>query len=406
MPVYEYKALNGKGRQIKGILDAANLNTAKRRLRALKLFPVSVAEMETPSDTQQKKTSFLFHPRLTVYETAVMTRQLATLISAGFPLIKALNTLLVQVKKPSLKKIISQVKDSIEEGSSFADALGRYPHIFSRIYVNMVRAGEASGTLGVVLESLADISENQSRMNKKIQSAMAYPIIMTVICIGVLIFLLTVIVPNITSIFKEMNQALPFTTQFLIDVSQALQQWWWLILSGVLLTGGSYILLMKRPYFQMARDRAILALPGLGELIKKICVARFTRTLGALLRNGVSLLESLEIVRKIVGNTVIEHGIRKAGIQVEQGQELGDALSAMPCFPHFCVEMIQLGEQSGKLETMLEKTAKAYDEEVNTTLMGFTALLEPIIILIMAVVVGFIVLSICLPIFEMNQLIK
>ncbi len=406
MPVYEYKALNGKGRQIKGILDAANMNTAKRRLRDLKLFPVSVIEMETPSVEHRKKTSFFFHPRLTVYETAVMTRQLATLISAGFPLIKALNTMLIQVKKPSLKKIISQVKDSIEEGNSFAGALGRYPNIFSRIYVNMVRAGEASGTLGVVLESLADISENQSRMNKKLQSALAYPTIMTVICIGVLIFLLTVIVPNITSIFNEMNQALPFTTQLLIDISQTLKQWWWMIFSFLLLTVLSYITLMKRPAFQMARDRAILALPGIGELVKKICVARFTRTLGALLQNGVSLLEALEIVRKIVGNKVIEHSISQAGIQVEQGHELGDVLSPMPCFPHFCVQMIQLGEQTGKLETMLEKTASAYDEEVNTTIIGFTALLEPLIILVMAVVVGFIVLSICLPIFEMNQLIK
>ncbi len=406
MPVYEYKALNGKGRQVKGILDAANMNTAKRQLRHLKLFPVSVTEMETPGDAQQKKRSFLFHPRLTVYETAVMTRQLATLISAGFPLIKALNTMLVQVKKPSIKKIISQVKDAIEEGSSFAAALGRYPNIFSRIYINMVRAGEASGTLGVVLESLADISENQSRMNKKLQSALAYPLIMTLICIGVLVFLLTVIVPNITSIFAEMNQTLPFTTQLLIDVSQTLKQWWWLIVSFVVLTGVAYITLMKRPAFQMARDKAILAVPGIGELVKKICVTRFTRTLGALLQNGVSLLESLEIVQKIVGNRVIEHGISQASIQVEQGQELGDALSPMTCFPHFCIQMIQLGEQTGELESMLEKTANAYDEEVNTTIMGLTALLEPVIILLMAIVVGFIVLSICLPIFEMNQLIK
>jgi general secretion pathway protein F len=407
MPVYEYNALNKKGKQISGFIDAGNMSTAKSRLRESKIFPISMTEVDSPETRKNPKTfSFFLNPKISMSDTAIMTRQLSTLITAGFPLITALNTILPQIKRPSLKRILSKVKDGIEEGKSFASALGRYPGIFSNIYVNMVRAGEASGTLGIVLERLADIFENQSKMNRKIKSALAYPVLMALIGTGVLFFLMTVIVPNITAIFDEMNHSLPFTTDVLINTSRILKQWWWMILGVIVILVVCFNMIKKRPAVQIAIDRFVLQIPGIGDLVKKIAVARFARTLGALLENGVTLLDALDIVQNIVGNKVIEAAIVEASKEVERGRELGRALDQNPCMPYLSIQMIKVGERSGNMESMLKKTARMYEEEVETTIMGITSLLEPVIILIMAVVVGFIVLSICLPIFEMNQLVS
>ncbi|WP_300461049.1 type II secretion system inner membrane protein GspF [Desulfobacula sp.] len=405
MPVYEYKALNRKGKHIAGLIDADSTKTATLKLRRTKIFPISMTEVTTRSGNPKKTLSFAFSS-IRTSEISMMTRQLATLIAAGFPLTTALHTLLPQTKKESFKRILSQIKDSIEEGSSFAGALAQYPGIFTAVYINMVRAGEASGTLEIVLDRLADIYEKQHRLNRKIKSAMAYPLLMTLVGTGVLFFLLTVIVPNITSIFEEMNQSLPMTTQLLINTSHSLKQWWWLIL-GVI--GGvifSYRMIIKNPVVQTAVDQFILKLPLLGELVRKISVARLTRTLGSLLENGVSLLDALDIVQNVTGNTIIANAIMEAKKEVERGRELGDVLSQNPNFPYLAVQMIKVGEQTGNLESMLKKTAQVYDDEIETTIIGMTSLLEPVIILVMAVVVGFIVLSICLPIFEMNQLVK
>ncbi|MFH2093242.1 MAG: type II secretion system inner membrane protein GspF [Pseudomonadota bacterium] len=405
MPVYEYKALNKKGKHISGLVDAGNVKIAKTNLRNTGIYPISMTEVDTHAAERGKKSISFFSSKISISETAIMTRQLATLISAGFPLITALNTMLPQIKKQSLKRILSKVKDAIEEGNSFAGALAQYPGIFSNIYINMIRAGEASGTLGIVLERLADISEKQTKMNRKIKSALAYPVLMTLIGTGVLFFLMTVIVPNITSIFDEMNQSLPFTTQLLINSSALLKHWWWLILGFIVCLVISFKSAKKNLSVQTAIDKFILNFPGAGEIVKKIAVARFARTLGALLENGVSLLDALDIVKNIAGNKLIEAAIVDARQEVEKGRELGDVLSQNKYFPYLSVQMIKVGEQSGNLESMLKKTADVYDEEIESTIIGVTSLLEPVIILMMAVVVGFIVLSICLPIFEMNQLI-
>lgn len=405
MPVYEYKALNKKGKNITGLIDAANIRYAKIKLRDSKIFPISITEVITLTGKQKKSFSFSYS-KIKIPEIAMMTRQLATLIAAGFPLTTALHTLLPQTKKESFKRVLSKIKDSIEEGSSFAAALAQYPGIFSNIYINMVKAGEASGSLEIVLERLADIYEKQHKLNSKLKSAMAYPLLMTLIGTGVLFFLLTVIVPNITSIFEEMNQSLPLTTQILIDTSHFLNQWWPAIIGFILLTIFSYHIIIKKPSVQMAIDKFILKTPVIGELVRKIAVARLTRTLGSLLENGVTLLDALEIVQNVTGNKVIENVLIDAKKEVECGRELGDVLSQNSIFPYLAVQMIKVGEHSGTLEPMLKKTAQVYDDETETTIIGMTSLLEPIIILVMAVVVGFIVLSICLPIFEMNQLVK
>jgi general secretion pathway protein F len=335
-----------------------------------------------------------------------MTRQLATLVGAGFPLVSALDSLIPQTRSKTFKKILAKIKDSIVEGNSFALSLSLYPETFSSLYVNMVRAGETSGALEIVLERLADITEKQQALKHRIRSALAYPVFMSLVGVVVLFLLLTFIVPSITSIFTDMKQVLPAPTRFLIGISGFFKTYWWIIfvVTGmILLTLRGIKKTVKGHYFF---DKTKLLLPGFGILTKKLAVARFARTLGSLLENGVSMLHALEIVKNIVENVLIADIIKEASQEVEKGQGLGSALAESKIFPDLSIQMIQVGEQSGELEAMLNKIADVFENEVETSIMSMTSLLEPVMILVMGIIVGFIVLSICLPIFEMNQLIK
>lgn len=409
MPIYEYNALNVRGKTVTDIIDADSITSARQKLRAANIFPISIKEVYDTTSVKESRLSFLakyFLPKVKSAELSIMTRQLATLIGAGFPLVSALYTLVPQTRSHSFKRILSQIKDSIEEGSGFAAALSQYPDVFSDIYINMVRSGESSGTLELVLERLADISERQQTLNNRIRSAMAYPVMMFFIGVIVLFVLLTYIVPSITSIFTDMGQQLPAPTRFLIASSKFIKSGWWVIVLGVVIV---FIILKRIKKTEKGKfwyDKTILTLPGIGTLVKKISAARFARTLGTLLENGVPLLSALGIVKNIVGNQLISNSIHYAADEVEKGNGLGKSLNASNIFPHISIQMIQVGEQSGELETMLNKVADIYENEVQNTIVGLTALLEPAIILFMGVVVGFIVLSICLPIFEMNQLVK
>jgi general secretion pathway protein F len=270
----------------------------------------------------------------------------------------------------------------------------------------MVRAGETSGALEIVLERLADITEKQQALKHRIRSALAYPLLMSLIGAVVLFFLLTFIVPSITSIFADMNQTLPAPTLFLISISNFFKTYWWIIflmIGLMLLTLRGIKKTAKGHYFF---DKINLLLPGFGILSKKLAVARFSRTLGSLLENGISMLQALGIVKNIVGNVVIADIIEEASQEVGKGQGLGPALAGSKIFPDLSIQMIQVGEQTGALEAMLDKIANVFENEVETSVMSITSLLEPVMILIMGIIVGFIVLSICLPIFEMNQLVR
>ncbi len=407
MPVYDYQALDAKGKTVSGVIDADGVQAARQKIRSIGSFPVNVKEvMEGGSakDPRSVSVQSLFN-RVTPAQVSLWTRQLATLTGAGFPLVNALTTLISQTKTQGFTKIVARIKDSIVEGNSFASALTLYPSVFTPIYINMVRAGETSGTLEIVLQRLADIMEKQQELKSRIQTAMAYPILMTAIGTLVLFFLMTFVVPNITTIFEDMNQALPTPTRFLITASDLFKGYWWLM---VLLFVAALVALKsfrKTERGLAATDRFILSMPIVGPLVKKIAVARFTRTLASLLENGVTMLPAMEIVRNITGNVVITGLIENASIEVERGQGLGLSLAADAVFPDLAVQMIQVGEQTGELESMLYKIADVYENEVQSSIMSMMAMLEPVMILVMAVVVLFIVLSICLPIFEMNQLV-
>ncbi len=407
MTVYEYTALDANGKTTTGIIDAESAPVARQKLRAGKTFPVTIQEVAETSGKKETESpqAFSFLNRVRPSEIAMMTRQLSTLVSAGFPLVSAIDALIPQTKSKAFKRMLARIKDAIVEGNSFAAALSLYPGTFSTLYANMVKAGETSGTLEIVLDQLADITEKQQALKNRIRTAMAYPILMSFIGASVLFFLVTFIVPNITGIFEEMNQALPLPTRMLISVSTFFKFYWWLmfmILIGLLLLFRSVRKTAGGRYFI---DKTLLKLPMFGQVFRKLAIARFARTLGSLLKNGVSMLTSLEIVKNIAGNTLILKAVESAIQEVSKGIGLGTSLLTSKAFPSLSIQMIQVGEQSGDLEKMLEKIASVYEGEVETSVMGITALLEPVMILIMGVIFGFMVLSICLPIFEMNQLV-
>lgn len=408
MPVYEYSALNDRGKNVTGIIDAESAVVARQKLRGSRIFPVSIQETRrTPDRKSGWRTSFSrSFTRVRPSEVALTTRQLATLVGAGFPLVTALDTLIPQTKSPGFKRVMAQIKDAVVEGSSFAAALAPYPGIFSPVYVNMVRAGETSGTLEIVLDRLADISEKQQALATRIKTALAYPTLMAVIGVLVLFFLLAFIVPSIASIFDDMGQALPTPTRILIAVSDFLKVYWWVVLGFVAAAGFAARRYQKTERGRRLWDRWILKAPGAGSLVRRLAAARFTRTLASLLANGVTLMAALDIVENIVGNVHLSEAIARAGEEVGKGQALGTSLAESGLFPVLAIQMIQVGEQSGEMEPMLEKVADVFENEVESTVLSLTALLEPIMILVMAVVVGFIVLSICLPIFEMNELVR
>lgn len=406
MPVYEYKALDTHGKTVSGIMDAESASVARQKMRSSGIYPVTVNEVERGA-ARKEPTGFknirLFE-RIRPSEVSMMTRQLATLLEAGFPLVSAIETLIPQIASQSFKKVISKIKSSIVEGSNFADALSLYPGVFTPLYINMVHAGESSGTLEIVLDRLADITEKQQALNSRIRSKLAYPVFMSLFGILVLFFLMTVIVPSITTIFMDMDKVLPLPTRFLITTSDFFKSYWWtlVMIAGALLL--VYKRLKKTVKGRYWIDKSLLNFPVIGELARKLAIARFARTLGSLLENGVPLLTALGIVKNIVGNVIIAETIDESADAVGKGQGLAASLGDNSPFPYLSIQMIQVGEQSGELETMLHKVANIYENEAEAAVMGMTALLEPVMIMFMGVVVGFIVLSIMLPILEINQL--
>lgn len=408
MPVFEYTALDEKGKNTTGIIDAEGLRAARQKLRSSGMFPVALKETQEATPKKQSRSFSLSRrfSRIKPAETAIMTRQLATLIGAGFPLVSALEAMLPQTKSHGLQRVLASIKDLIVEGNSFAQALAKYPGTFTPIYVSMVRAGESSGTLEIVLERLADITEKQLALVNRIKTALAYPVFMLIVGTLVLFVLLTYIVPSISGIFADMDQVLPTPTRVLIYLSAVFKSYWWAILALFAFLGVAFIQFKKTHKGRYWLDKYMLRLPMFGTLARKLAVGRFSRTLGSLLENGVSMLISLEIVKNIAGNRLISDAVAEAAEGVGKGQGLGVALDQDQIFPSLAIQMIQVGEQSGDLEKMLYKIADVFENEVESTIMRLTAYLEPVMILVMGGIVGFIVLSICLPIFEMNQLIK
>ncbi|MFC1889939.1 type II secretion system inner membrane protein GspF [Thermodesulfobacteriota bacterium] len=406
MAVYEYKGLNDKGKSISGLVDADSPKSARDKLRRDDIFPTSLTEgKETKSLSREIDLKQVFE-RIGTRDIAIMTRQMSTLLRAGLPLISTLNALADQVESSKLRKVISQIRERVNEGASLATAMSDYPHIFPDLYVNMVAAGESSGSLEIVLSRLADYMEDQVQIKNKILTAMAYPIIMVCIAIAVIGILFTYVIPKFVEIFEDIHQALPLPTQVLIALAEFSQKFWWLIV--ILVIAAVYGL---RHYRNTEKgrdvfDRTSLRIPIFGTIIRLAAISRFTKTLSTLLASGIPLLKALDIVKRIVNNTVISEAVENASENIKEGASIADPLRRSGVFPPMVTHMIASGEQSGELESMLEKVSEFFDSEVEIRVTAMTTLLEPIMILIMAGVVGFIVVSILLPLLQMNQIIQ
>jgi general secretion pathway protein F len=406
MAVFEYKGMTAAGKAVSGIVDAENPRVARQKLRTDGIFPTDVVQEKAHKGTLSADVNLqnLFQ-RISKQDVAIMTRQLATLLKAGLPLVSCLNAMADQVENPKLTKVLTQVRERVNEGSSLAMALQEFPKIFSDMYINMVAAGEASGALELVLLRLAEYSENQVKVRNRIQGAMIYPAVMTLVSFGVLGLLLTFVVPKFVSIFSELQQTLPLPTVILIGASSFFRNYWYLILA---FTGGLVFFLGRYKQTPKGRsffDRLSLKIPVFGRLVLIGVVIRFTRTLSTLLSSGVPLLKSMDILSKVVNNTVFEDAIASARESVIAGASLSQPLKQSGIFPPIVIHMVASGEQSGQLEEMLSKVADIYEEEADTLTSTLTSLLEPALILGMAVLVAFIVISILLPLMEMNQIV-
>jgi len=405
--VYEYRGLDQAGRDIKGIIDADSPRLARTKLRRSGIFPTEIL-----IDRHMKKSGVegvsigALVSRIRIQEISIMTRQMATLVGAGLPIVEALTALIDQTENARLKKVMTQVRESVNEGSSLADAMRRFPKVFSELYANMINAGESSGALDIVLKRLADFMENQVMLRNKILSTLTYPIILVLVGIAILAFLLVSVVPKVVRIFDDLQQALPIPTVILIAVTDFLGDYWWVILVVV---GGSLLALRQYAATEKGHqnyNRMVLRIPVMGKLLRTIVTTRFARTLAILLNSGIPLLQSMDIAKAVVNNVVISDAIESAEEAIREGESIAEPLRRSKVFPSMVTHMIAVGEKTGELEQMLFKVSEAYDNEVETTMSRMTSLLGPIVILVLGGVVLFIVLAILLPMFEMNQIIR
>jgi type IV pilus assembly protein PilC len=403
MITFAYQARDASGRIVSGIQDALNEDNAVTSLMSRGLMVLSLQEKSVASKTRKKV--------WTVKETdlVLFTRQLATMIEAGISLVQGLTALYDQSdpkRQRNLRHVVSDVTTRVQGGETFNEAVAKHPRVFNRLFVSMVKAGETGGLLAEILERLAGFLEASARLRKKVKSAMTYPVI--VICIALIIttFLIVRVVPIFGEIFKDFGAKLPAPTQFLIDVSDFVRGEWYFLLIGI-----ASIFFGIRTFLRSTRgkqlwDRWQLKLPVFGPLTHKIAMSRFARTFAQLIRSGVPILEVIDIVGGSAGNDVIERGIRSVGEDVEKGDNLSVAMSKKSIFPPMLLRMVAAGEATGKIDTMLEKMADFWDEEIEAMLDALTSLIEPMLIVFLGVIVGGIVIAMFLPIFKLNEVVS
>jgi general secretion pathway protein F len=419
VPVYAYKGLGPGGKQQSGVRDAESAKALRALLRKDGVFLTELREERmgkggtvaaTASAGASKGFSLnrevdfkKYFERVRPAEVAIMTRQLGTLLKAAIPLADALGALTEQTENEKLKKTLGDVKQKVNEGSALADAMADHPKVFPDLYINMIRAGEAAGNLDTVLNRLADFLDAQIALSGKVTNALMYPAIMTVVGAIILTILMVSVVPKITSIFADTGKALPWNTQLLILISNMFTDYWWLVLPIFL--GGIFGLRrwMRTPKGRVKFDAFVLKLWVVGPLARMVAISRFAKTLGTMMTAGVPLLRALDITKDILGNKVLEKVVEEARNSIREGESIAAPLKRSGQFPPIVTHMIAVGEKSGQLESMLENVAGAYDREVEMKVGRLTTLLEPVMILVMAGAVSFVVFSILGPILEMNE---
>ena len=401
MATYRYRGITGAGAGRKGTVDAESLPAARRKLRGEGVFPVSLSE--------DRGRARLF-PGLSLLGREeflpLVTRQLATLAGAGVPVVTALQSLTAQADDPDTRRVLMEVHEAVRSGISLARAVEAHPEMFPELYASMVRAGEESGTLGLSLSRLADHLERQAGTRNRVRSALVYPLIMAGVASLVVVFLLTFVVPKIVGVFANLGRALPLPTRILIGVADALAASWWallILLAGAVLWTRRYLATPKGSRF---RDSVVLSLPLVGRVAHLSALSRFARTLSTMAAGGIPIDRALKIVAPVVGNVVIAERINAAAARVVEGSSLSEALRVHAEIPPTLVQMIAVGEESGKLDYLLDKMADAIDGEIEARLSRMLSLLEPLIILLMGAVVGYIVISVLLPLLEISQIVR
>ncbi len=407
MPVFDYEGITKAGKVVKGIRDADSPRTLKAALSRDGILLTRVTPAAEAAERRRRDVDLgRLLRRVSPLDVAMATRQLATLTRAAIPLVEALSALIDQTEQADLKTTLTTVRERVNEGSSFADALREHPRFFSDLYVNMVHAGEQAGTLEQVLERLADFTEQQVKLRNKIMAAMAYPAFMVVVGSFMVWIMLVVVVPKVMHIFESFDQVLPWYTRLLIVISSFLQGYWWLILLLVVLATWGFTAWKRRPKGRAKWDSFKLRVPIFGNLARMVAISRFARTLSTLLASGVAIMKALEITKHVLGNVELQKVVEEARISIQEGESIAEPLQRSGKFDPIVTHMIAIGEKGGQLEEMLLTVADSYDGQVDAKVATLTALLEPIMILMMGGTSGAIIMAILAPLMRMNQFIQ
>jgi len=403
VPLFEYTGLDNHGRKVSGRIDGPGPGPVRQQLREKGIFPTGLHESSLAGARRGWLDLRSLLHRCSTAELASATRQLATLLVAGLSLDTALGSVAEQADQSMIGQVLANVREEVMQGNSLHEALARHRAVFPDLFINMVQVGENSGTLDTALLRLADFLEGQDRTRARIQAALAYPVLMTLVGSTVLVFLFVFVVPKITRMLLEMKMALPWPTLLLINLVDLLVAWWWLLLLGLVLGFTGLRRYWRTEAGRMRIDRMLLKAPVFGRLLLLIATTRFARTLGTLLQSGVPLLKALDIARNLLTNRVLRRAVETARLRVQEGGSLAGVLRETAVFPSMLVQLTAAGEQSGKLEEMLFRVADTYEHQTDLSISGMLSLLEPLMILFMGVVVGFAVLAILLPIFQASQ---
>jgi len=405
MPTFAYKAKDSGGNVTTGVIDAGKEQEAIQKLKQQKFTVLELAPQGGGfmANLQEK---IMGKPEVTPRDLVLFSRQLSTLVSAGVPIVQSLTILEEQQENPTFKSILGEVRLDIEAGLSISDALKKHPDAFPEIYTAMIKAGELGGILDTILERLSGFLESAEALRAKVKSAMMYPGIVLSICGIVTVFLLTFVIPTFKTIFEGFGKELPMPTQMLIDLSDLMKSFWYVIVAGPFVAYKGFMKYYKTPGGQRFVDAQILKAPVFGILLKKVAVAKFTRTLGTLIKSGVPIMQGLETVGATAGNKIIEEAVLGARESIREGGRLADPLKKSGIFPNMVTQMIGVGEETGALDQMLTKIADFYDQEVDTAVKGLTSMIEPIVIVVMGIVIGTIVVAMFLPMFALGSMVE
>ncbi len=404
MGAFEYTAINTAGREKKGVIEGDTARAVRQKLREQGLIPLAV---ETAAEREQRRArrGFTFKRRISPSDLSLVTRQIATLVASGLPVEEALAAAAQQNDKPRLQSMLMAVRGKVMEGHSLASGMAEFPHVFPEIFRATVTAGEQTGHLDAVLERLADYAENRQDLRQKLSLALVYPILLTVVATGIVIGLMTYVVPQVVQVFANLNQTLPLVTRILIGLSAGLRQWGWLVLLILLAALVVARQALKHPGPRRRFHGHLLSIPVVGRVVRGVNTARFTRTLSILSGSGVPVLEALRISADVISNLPMRDAVQEASARVREGAAINKALAQRKLFPPMTIHLIASGEQSGTLDTMLERAAINQERELSALISGLLSVLEPVMILVMGAIVLFIVLAILLPIFNLNQLV-